>query len=294
MRTVIKMIIVLVALALATAGPAPAQETTEEHFRLEMLDSLLAEGYPVAASEPVSKRYVLSSSNRPADGRAVLVIPSGRMKQEDLAAIAEDMRVMSRIFDKKLRQAHMLAGGAFSGIPASVFFGHRGSVTEGIYLDGYGALFLMKVNFPLSAPPEPPEQKKPKKEADEIWTQTKQEIYTPEEIIQKTNKVPTPLQEYDAEKVENLKTTLLKALKHAANIRNLKPDDSVIVMVNGQGPAVATVRVTGEAYTSKALKTGFGPSAALTIRVKKSDVDAYSKGDLDLDEFRKKAVMFIY
>jgi hypothetical protein len=32
----------------------------------------------------------------------------------------------------------------------------------------------------------------------------------------------------------------------------------------------------------------------LTIRVKKSDVDSFAKGKLDLDQFRKKASMTIY
>jgi len=32
----------------------------------------------------------------------------------------------------------------------------------------------------------------------------------------------------------------------------------------------------------------------MTIRAKKSDVDAFSKGELDLDAFRKKVVIFTY
>jgi hypothetical protein len=234
----------------------------------------------------------------------ILVIPTGEIKEEDLAAIAEDMRIMSRIFDKKMAQARLAPAGGIDELryywfsddkQLNPFLTSQKHITEALYLGDYGVVFLMSVDFPLSAPPKATVQKKTNKETDEVWAQTKQEIYNPVEIRRKTKKVSSPSQKYDAEKVENLKTTLLKALKHVANIRNLKPDDSVILTVNSPGAAMAPYRLTGEDYTSnKAVKTDFDTPAALSIRAVKSDVDAYSKGDLELHEFRKKVVTFIY
>ncbi|MFH1883424.1 MAG: hypothetical protein ABIL62_12015 [Planctomycetota bacterium] len=91
-------------------------------------------------------------------GGAVLVIPAAELKVEDLAAITEDMSVMSRIFDNKLSQARLTLGrGGLTTVRFnSSFFEWDSRTTEAIYLEGYGALFLMKVNILLSPPPEAP------------------------------------------------------------------------------------------------------------------------------------------
>jgi hypothetical protein len=39
---------------------------------------------------------------------------------------------------------------------------------------------------------------------------------------------------------------------------------------------------------------GSASSTVLTIRVKKSDIDAFAKGDLDLEQFQKKVKIFTY
>jgi len=52
-------------------------------------------------------------------------------------------------------------------------------------------------------------------------------------------------EKYDAGKVENLKTNLIKALKHAANIRSLKPDDSLILTGTGSGD-FSNINITGD------------------------------------------------
>jgi hypothetical protein len=85
-----------------------------------------------------------------------------------------------------------------------------------------------------------------------------------------------------------LKDALLEAFKSAANIRNLKPDDTVSVCVVGvPGPAIYKAISIGSTWGKPVnVSTGRG---VLAIRVKKSDVDAFAKGKLDLDQFRKRA-----
>ncbi len=39
---------------------------------------------------------------------------------------------------------------------------------------------------------------------------------------------------------------------------------------------------------------GFTSSTVLTIRAKKSDIDAFVKGNLDLEQFQKKVEIFTY
>src|SRR5206468_8847635 len=115
------------------------------------------------------------------------------------------------------------------------------------------------------------------------------------------------VEEYDEEKVNQLKDTLLEALKNAANIRDLKPDDSATICVFGGAGA-------GRAQLRSTMKRGATPTpdvqnhvwvlgdhnvgstrgTILTIRVKKSDADAFAKDKLTLEEFRRKAKITAY
>ena len=237
-------------------------------------------------------------------GGAVLVIPAAELKVEDLAAITEDMSVMSRIFDNKLSQAHLTTERASLFVVLAPFSGHNSGTIEAIFLEDYGALFLMKVNVLLSPPPETPQEKETEEEdTDPLWTQMRQEMYAPEEADRRRRTGDRPEEKYDAEKVEELKETLIKTLKHAANIRALKPDESVVLTVigkAGQPAASATGRLLREDYgsryvisTSRAGTGSFSPTV-LTIRAKKSDIDAFAEGKLSFEKFTEKTQLFSY
>jgi hypothetical protein len=249
-------------------------------------------------------------------GGAVLVIPAAQMKVEDLAAITEDMTVMSRIFDTKLSQARLTTVRSNWSIGFdSLLFGRSSGAIEAIYLEGYGALFLMKVNALLSPPPEALEEKETEEEdTDPLWTQTIQEMYAPEEADRLRRRTDRPEEKYDAEKVKELKETLIKTLKHAANIRTLKSDESVILSVTGKAGQSATRTTTRSYGLGGALsgrrrssrrsynmplrpvgaETGFSSPTVLTIRAKKSDIDAFANGTLSFDQFSQKTLLLSY
>jgi hypothetical protein len=283
-------------------------ETAQEEAR----ESLILPGTGVSLS-------TLPSRATP----TILVIPVDQIKPEDLAAITEDISVMCRVLDKKLKEEQGIAAPArlLIGLP---FGGTTG--TEGIYLEGYGALFLLKVDFPLTPPPEIKEEQ-PKKEGDSFWEETKRELHSAKEgegfggyggaMSYAYGLDDRSGEKYDAEKVERLKTTLIKSLKHAANIRSLKPDDSIIISVRGYTPAVAvqeTVvdetegRNSGRTISPGAVsklrrlqhqkvlsaKKDSVTSAVLTIRAKKSDVDTFAKGEIAFDQFRQKVRIHTY
>jgi hypothetical protein len=224
------------------------------------------------------------------------------MKVEDLAAITEDMTVMSRIFDTKLSQAHLTTGRGIGSIGFdSLLFGRSSGAIETIYLEGYGALFLMKVNVLLSPPPEALEEKETEEEdTDPLWKQMRQEMYAPQDTRRRRG--DRPEEKYDAEKVADLKETLIKTLKHAANIRTLKPDESVILTVTGkasQSGPLAMRMYSGGHNTYIATKPGgagsgsFSPTV-LTIRAKKADIDAFANGTLSFDQFSQKILLLSY
>ncbi len=258
----------------------------------------------------------------------VLVIPTGEIEVEELLTINEDMNVMSRIFANGLGRQRTTSNLEWS-FTDSRWVPYYGSILgrgtdntiSSMYLQGYGALFLMKVDFPLSAPPETQEQQEEtaeQEDVDEVWEQTRQQIYQPQ--VRATTSTRRRVAErsevkYDAQQVENLKTTLMQSLKHAANIRALKQDESVIIRIAGSGRSSSIISVenqetqiivrmneNGRNPAIIAVKPedyrdfikSFSTPEVLVIRAKKSDIDVFAKGDLDFDQFQEKVQIHSY
>ena len=340
MNPLIRTIVVFVTLTLATGNSALAMKESEEQMgepmermkeaiqreaehaqrRTERVQrraerELLAAERELLAQQqhdslPLPLLHSIPVTGKYSGVGTVLVIPAAETKVGELATIMEDMHIMSRIFDKKLGQI-----AEFKGRFDSAFWelGSRwgDSTTQGVYLDGYGALFLMKVDFPLLPPAEAPEEEEMQEDVDPVWKETRREIYEPEDVRRarrRRTKGGRSTEKYDADKVEDLKRKLIKELKHATNIRALKAEEWVILTVTGEGRqsgggVVSTVRRLVVDKDQKTVKIyeeplsseiGFSSRTVLTVRVKKSDVDAFSKGELDFDQFRQRVQIFAY
>ncbi len=282
-------------------------------------------------------------------GRKVLVIPDSDVKPEELDALTQDLLVMSHILDERFKESRTIKG-VFTDF--GDFFGRDSRETEAIYIQGYGALFLMEVNFAFSPPPKEQEKEAEKTEdVDPTWQRAKQKIFSPKGPGGGSDFVSE--ESYSAEKIDQLKTELIKTLKHASNIRNLKADEWVILTVIGKGrqpgkfyeyfyrntPPSSGSSTSGRLGRSSSRLSssrggGFGggfsvsgssasyggdytdsstggyvgggyggmeygemgpPSATiLTIRAKKSDVDAFAKGELDFEQFQQIVQIFMY
>ncbi len=282
----------------APPAPAPAPAAPQAVSSVNVVDgeiSRLGETF----------RNVINMRAQQSGGR-VLVIPTAETEPQDLVTMMEDMTVMCRIFDKRLEQSNLISGRFAYGsriiLPAP--FSWDSGSTGAMYIQGYGALFLTRVDFLLSPPPEAPEEKETKEEedVDPVWEQMKQEMYEPEDVSRRRRTGDRPEEKYDAEKVEELKETLIKALKHAANIRNLNPDESVILTVTGKasqsGPFVTGVYKSGD---SKYITTGSAGAGSgslsptvLTIRAKKSDIDDFAEDKLSFEKFAEKIQLLSY
>jgi len=184
---------------------------------------------------------------------------------------------------------------------------------------------VLNVNLPLTPPPETKKEEQPKEEGDPLWEETRHELYSTNEVADHTrfgvvymrSGLDHLSEEYDPEKVEQLKTTLVKSLKHAANIHCLKPDESVVISVRGCAPAIVVQETAVEEIggrgsdrtlssrsvsTSRrvphqkvlSVKKGSATPAVLTLRAKKSDIDVFSKGQATLDQFRQKVRIHTY
>ena len=331
MKALTQTIISILALILLAAGFASANNAPEAPVGPSMPSPMPAPTPPAPPTPPTlpavnnniyNLSRGLSFGSRTGSAGTILVIPSEQTKTEDLLAINEDMNVMSRIFEKNIGQARSSTayGGVFGprNDPFSMYMGAGRGGIQSIYLQGFGALFLMKVDFPLSPSPEMQDEEKETiqaEEGDSVWQQMRQQIYEPVKF-ERGHRTDRPEKQYDAQEVENFKTTLIEALKHATNIRSLKPDESVILTITGSGQATGTTitAVTrsgdnqiivqertndGKTITKVISGTsldgiGLSSPSILVIRAKKSDIDEFAKGDIDFDQFRQRVKLLTY
>lgn len=327
MKTLTRTIIVIVTLCMLTSGFAPAQ-TASVTPSTSLPPTPATPPAPVQAVDKQLDSLVRSISlgARTGSSNTVLVIPSEQTTTQDLIAINEDMNVMSRIFEKNLEQERVATFTNNIFIPGrraryGALLGGGGGQIQSMYLQGFGALFLLKVDFPLSPPPDEKEEQQQDTEkaeqGDPVWREIRQEMYEPGKIDRGRRKDRQESQ-YDAEKVENLKTALIKTLKHAANIRCLKPDESVILTAIGAGESDGVSIVTSNGAPGQVVVVqkgadgtkmqsvvqgnsldalediGFSSPVTLVIRTKKSDIDEFSKGDIDFEQFRQRVKLLTY
>ena len=273
------------------------------------------DGAPMDLMDGESFSMAFSSPSRA--GTQPLIVRTSELHGETVANLQEDLSVMSRILNKAVEHELGREGkDSAMGIVLSTLPGSRRP--ESIYLEGYGALFFISVKFPL-VPSPAKEEEKAEKQADTTWEQTKREMYGQRNGNVKVWSVPGPeAVEYDAEQVDNLKKELLESLKNGSNIRDVKPDESLTIAVlgnrassmgGGGGAIVRKKNLGGNVRRNEAHVGGGGAGmvtaggdtlrprgreSTMTIRVKKADAEAYAKGSIDFDEFKKRAAVTTY
>ena len=300
MKTLVSATILLVSLTNATAqsssGTAVVTASPLQQ-RSPAADGLLSTESVVIATNQPQQTGDLEDQG----GDTVLVVPTPDLKPEAFAAITEDMMVMCRIFDKAVYPGKRSTGvsiyldrGYSLGRPLA-----QPGRTQGLYLDGYGAVFFLQVDFPLVPAPQQKEEPKPDEATDRVWSQTWNELRGQEEP---PDDDASPA--YDAQKVDNLKTALVKTLRHAANLR-ARPQDQITVVIasqtrsstgtskeqllrdfhvsSGRRPLGPTRRIAKRAADPVAY-----PATTLVLRVSKADVEALAAGQLTADQFALK------
>ncbi len=310
MKTLVSATIVLIsltgAMAQSSSGTSVAWPAVPQQQPGTGLSAAISAGPVQASRKPeassvamVGDQVLLTGDLEDQARQSVLVVPGPDLKPETLAAITEDLTVMCRILDKTLYPGKRGAGASIylkrPGSLGSLFLPQTGR-TQGLYLDGYGALFFVQVDFPLIAPPEQKQEAKPDESVDQVWSQTVNEVRGQEEPRDAVKGGPA----YDARRVENLKATLIKTLRHAANLR-VRPEDQVTLVVGSQGPATGSGKehfswfYSQQHWSVGPTKNRTGPdnpvpdpAATLVLRVSKADVDALSAGKLTADQFAPK------
>jgi hypothetical protein len=289
-------------------------------------------GHSPVAPEPVvvaQQQYLDKPSKLPGVGysarrmpggpKQVLVINSAGSDPKTQATLEEDLPVMWHLLNNAVGKKFGAVPNGRTAMGIDVVFAPGSSPIRSLYLDGYGVLFLLNVDFPLLPPPKPAEVQKENPRPDSAWEEAKHEVYgQPSADARGT---ASPAEAYDEEKVSALKSALLEGLKSGANIRGLRPEDSITVCVSGLASSVGQERIEGledlgnfspgeTAQLVQNLKGFYAGSvrmdsnlgedgarvqgAILNIRVKKSDVEAFAGGKLTGEEFRKRVNVTIY
>jgi hypothetical protein len=278
---------------------------------------------PHAAPEAGEKShldYVVATGLSHA-ARQNLVIPKDGPDTKYLAEIEDDLVVMAHILEK----AASSRDDASRAMGIAIYSGFGAApAPQNLYIEGYGAVFLLNVTYPLLPPPAAKEAAETKDDTSSEWEEARREVSQPANpafryrLEQTITRLDAGGEKYDADKVDDLKNNLLTALKNASHIRRLKSDESVTVVVTSSSASPA-----GQAFRAdKATQgggggygSGFGRSGGgnnfgawmatgsdhpdsrgtrLILRAKKSDLDAFQKDKLNLDDLRKKASLIIY
>jgi hypothetical protein len=238
------------------------------------------------------------------EGRT-LVIRSSDTDLKEQAELEKDLAVMSHILEKAASERAGGRGGmGWGGRPMGidVLYAPEASPLRSLYLEGYGVLFMLNVGFPVLPPPQAEEQPE-KTETTSDWEEAKAELYGQGGGGRMTTE---PSEPYDKERVNRLKDGVLESLKNATNIRDLKPDDLITVCVfggpsagQGRGRTAYVKRSTGSSSSrnnAPVFAVAGGPmrQTIMTIRVKKSDADAFAKGTITPEAFHKRAHVVTY
>jgi hypothetical protein len=237
-----------------------------------------------------------------------LVIPKEGPDPKSLSEVEEDMNVMAHILNKAITP-HDEKGRHAMGI--IVHSGSGSQAPRNLYLEGYGAVFFLNVNYPLVAPAEKKADSDAKDETSSEWEEARREIHRPAGQPFDMNIPPvasvngSPMEEYDADKVEDLKKDLVTALKNAAHIRSLKADETVTIVVTGRASTVkmaprrsSSGSGSGRGVNSSTSRSVNSTSEArgtkLILRAQKSDLESFQKEKMSLDDLRKKVAVIVY
>src|SRR6266568_3029159 len=255
-----------------------------------------------------------------------VIIQFSQADPRSVDTLQEDLNVMSLLLQKKIEHAFGENSPTYRmGIPLLLRAGQHD--LESLFLDGFGAVFTVNVNFPLVPPPASKAKESDNTTGSDEWDKARKELYGARETEEPMNPYGTSALPYDAEQVGALKRALLDSLKNAANIRGLKSDEWVVVTVLGTegveaGPGARNYggggggiggtagRPGGRASASELAPQGAGTSPAfwsnhaggfpagrgtvLTVRVRKSDAESFAKGKMTFDQFEQKATISAY
>jgi len=209
------------------------------------------------------------------------------------AELEQDLYVMARVLSRMLERAAGEQVEWRMNIPM-VLTGAGKSVRP-MYIEGTGPLFMIKVNFPVMPPPKAAPAGATAHTSDSEWVEAERDVFGKDDVDYPADAAPSR-SGFNEDRVELLKREVMTALKNATNIRGLKPEEFVNIAVFGQANSGRVKSAESESRVRTTLS--FEPAAAkgtvLTLRVRKSDIDAFAGGKVDFDAFKASVATAAY
>jgi hypothetical protein len=155
--------------------------------------------------------------------------------QKTVDETAEDLNILSLIFSRHLERALGEEGGERGefklGIPMLLQTGGRW--VDASYVEGFGAVFSLKVRFPL-VPAAAANKNTQNGQQDSEWEQARRALARGATDSDARRQNPYErARRYNPNLVETLKKRVLELLKNASNLRHVQSDEWVVVTFAG-------------------------------------------------------------
>jgi hypothetical protein len=269
---------------------------------------------PKPGGHPSNKRAISAQNRRTAELRAYainnevfggqrasrpLMIRSSRADPKVMEQLSQDLTVMARILEKTVAEhTEGFQPPKAAGIDILTLAGSAARSARTMYVDDYGAIFTLSVNMPLKPEPKPDEVAEKETKRKGAWEDAWNEVYGQKRRIVTKRWQPNPGREFDQGEVDVLKTSLVDALKNAANIRHVKPTDMITVVVRGtpfaEQEGEVSLQLEGNSETETVIVDGpANPESTMVLRINKLDLDKAINGR-DSGDLRKNVRISIY
>ena len=207
------------------------------------------------------------------------IIVTSAMSQEKLDQLSEDLTVLNYIFTRNFERTFGEKGTEYRlGVPITM---GGGRIVDTSYLEDFGVLIKVHVPFPVVSSGDNDKKAEPATNADSDWEKARHALFgggNGEGAAPATEQIAP----YDEKLVSELKRQTFDALKSAANIRNLEPNQPITVAIIG-GPNFVVKGFGGAARSVNAMRP-----TIMTIRITKAQADAAAK-DSDANDLSKQA-----
>ena len=238
----------------------------------------------------------ISSSYR--DGIPPVQIRFSPTESKATQEMDEDLATMGVLIDQAIDEPQSAMG-------IDMVFTSGSRSVRGMYIEGAGALYMIKVNFPVLGP-EKVEEKAEEKPADSDWDKARQALRGQKPSVEWESGSRSSIQ-FDPKQVEALKKILLNTMKNGANFRHLKPDEHLSFAVFGHPSPIRATMHRNKLSENKPSASRSGTysvvwsnngseqqGTVMTLKARRADIDAFAKGRMDYDAFAGKVIMTTY
>jgi hypothetical protein len=266
---------------LGAAKPVPAPVTKKPKSKAaSSLGPRLLAADPMAAQQLAYNTFARGVRR---GGDPVAVVGTEPMEPAVIDAWREDLLVM----DKLLRHAVSAGAASYRDMQPRVLgldIKMNDTRVPPTYVEGAGVILTTAVGFPLLPGERPATQPERPRQRPSAWDRAKREVSgggsgggSSNIALGRIAWVPDgdemgfdaqPAVEYDQARLDALAEAIVKALPEATNFRHLKQDEFVFVTIVGHGET--------------------GVPARLTLKAKKSDIDAAAKGTITPEAFKSR------